>query len=180
MSGDAWHAALSWRIGRAVASRRKALDMTAQQLAKRCEDLGVPIHRTTITKIENGRSRFDLGELIVLAVALNTSPVTLLYPGPYGGLVDLIPRLRTTEFTAAQWFSGLQPVLEDGVAAGDAAHRRAGYRKSVETLQTLRRIEAFQESKPQGDRLTDDQRQQISFIDRQIDYLRTSLGDDYA
>ncbi|WP_082960566.1 MULTISPECIES: helix-turn-helix domain-containing protein [unclassified Mycobacterium] len=182
--GEGWHAALSQRIGQAVASRRKALDMTAQQLAERCKDLGVPIHRTTITKIENGRSRFDLGELIVLAVALNTSPVGLVYPGPYEGLVDITPSVRVTEFQAAQWFSGLRPALEDDTNASDAARLRAGYRKSMETLAVLRTIDELQARKakvvPTGKELTDEQRAENAFLDRQIDRWLASLGEDNA
>lgn len=184
ISGDAWHAALSWRIGRAIKSRRTDLEMTAQQLSERCRELGVPIHRTTITKIENGRSRFDLGELIVLAVALNTSPVRLVFPGPYKALVDVTPRVRVPEFQAAQWFSGLQPVLQDGVAASDAARLRAGYRESVKTLTVLRTIEELQARKarfiPKGSALTDEQREENAFLDRQIDRWQATLGEDNA
>lgn len=82
--------------------------MTAQQLSERCRQLGAPIHRSTITKIENGRPRFDLGELVVLAAALNTSPVALVFPGPYDTETDLLPTKKVIEFDAAQWFSGLQ------------------------------------------------------------------------
>lgn len=81
--------------------------MTALQLSERCRDLGAPIHRSTITKIENGRPRFDLGELLVLAAALDTSPVRLVYPGPYDQNVEVIPGVDATEFVAAQWFSAL-------------------------------------------------------------------------
>lgn len=84
--------------------------MTAQQLAQRCGELGVPIHRTTITKIENGRPRFDLGELVVLAEALNTAPLVLLYPGPYGDSADhqveVLPGQKIPPQVAAAWFSG--------------------------------------------------------------------------
>ncbi|WP_293012039.1 helix-turn-helix transcriptional regulator [Mycolicibacterium sp.] len=105
--GNAWHLATSQRIGRSVAARRKELGMTALQLSERCRDLGAPIHRSTITKIENGRPRFDLGELLVLAAALDTSPVRLVYPGPYDQNVEVIPGVDATEFVAAQWFSAL-------------------------------------------------------------------------
>lgn len=104
--GDVWHRMTARRIGEAVAARRKELGLTAQQLAERCRELGAPIHRTTITKIENGRPRFDLGELILLAAALSTSPVVLVYPGPYDTETNVLPRQLAMEFDAAQWFSG--------------------------------------------------------------------------
>jgi transcriptional regulator with XRE-family HTH domain len=117
-TGDEWQRDLASRVGAAVAERRKELGMTAQQLAQRCGDIGVPIHRTTITKIENGRPRFDLGELVVLAEALKTAPLALLYPGPYDGpgdhSVDVLPRQKVRPQVAAAWFSGrLRGVLRE-------------------------------------------------------------------
>lgn len=108
--GDDWQRDLAKRVGSAVADRRKELGLTAQQLAQRCGDIGVPIHRTTITKIENGRPRFDLGELVVLAEALKTAPLALLYPGPYSDAADLrvevLPGQEVSPQVAAAWFSG--------------------------------------------------------------------------
>lgn len=89
--------------------------MTAQQLAQRCAEIGLPIHRTTITKIENGRPRVDVGELVVLAEALRTAPLVLLYPGPYPDLHDDSREYRIAmapggQFVppqvAAEWFAG--------------------------------------------------------------------------
>lgn len=101
-SGDAWHRATAKRVGEAVANRRKELGMTAQQLAERCKSLGVSIHRTTITKIENGRPRFDLGELIVLAAALEVPAVALIYPDLPDGEVEVLPE---------QWISSIGALL---------------------------------------------------------------------
>lgn len=105
-SGDGWHAATAKRIGKAIARRRKYLGMTAQQLSERCAELHVPIHRTTITKIENGRPRFDLGELIVLAVALDVAPVALIYPHLPDGAVDRLPGDSASSAGASWWFTG--------------------------------------------------------------------------
>ena len=105
--GDEWHKAVAERIGEAVAVRRKALGMTAQQLAERCNELGAPIHRTTITKIENGRPRFDLGELLILSVALDIPPALLVFPQyPDEGFVEVVPRLFETNETAVDWLAG--------------------------------------------------------------------------
>jgi transcriptional regulator with XRE-family HTH domain len=107
--GDAWHIATAERIGRAVAKSRKDLGMTAQQLAERCKDLGAPIHRTTITKIENGRARFDVGELLILAAALHVPPVVLLYPDLPDGDVEIIPGRPANSWTAYLWAAGMAP-----------------------------------------------------------------------
>lgn len=105
-SGDAWHRATAARIGKAVGDRRRASGMTAQQLAERCAQLGVPIHRTTITKIENGRPRFDLGELMVLAAALDVAPVSLIYPDLPDGEVEALPGEKVSSIVALLRFTG--------------------------------------------------------------------------
>jgi len=83
--------------------------MTAQQLAERCKDLGAPIHRTTITKIENGRTRFDVGELFILAAALDVPPLVLLYPDLPAGEVEIIPDRPGTSWDAYLWATGMAP-----------------------------------------------------------------------
>lgn len=108
-TGDVWHRETSERVGKAVAKFRKDAGMTAQQLAERCKELGVPIHRTTITKIEGGRSRFDLGELLILAAALDVPPLVLLYPGLPDGEVEIIPDRKGTSWTAYRWATGMAP-----------------------------------------------------------------------
>jgi transcriptional regulator with XRE-family HTH domain len=104
--GDAWHRATAERVGKAVARFRKDAHLTAQQLAERCKELGAPIHRTTITKIEGGRSRFDLGEWLILAAALNVPPVVLLYPDMPDGQVEIIPGETDASFVALGWVTG--------------------------------------------------------------------------
>ena len=58
--------------------------MSAQALADRCAELGMPsLKRQAITNLENGRrGMVTVEELLVLAQALDTSPVTLLMPDP--------------------------------------------------------------------------------------------------
>lgn len=104
--GDDWHKAVAERIGKAVATRRKAVGLTAQQLAERCRELGAPIHRTTVTKIENGRPRFDLGELLILSVALDIPPALLVFPDYPDGFVEVVPGVEATNETAVDWLAG--------------------------------------------------------------------------
>lgn len=81
--GKAWELDLAARLGQAVQTRRNALGLTAQQLAQRTADLGYPITRVAISKIEGNMraGKVDVAELIVLAKALEMPPVLLLYPG---------------------------------------------------------------------------------------------------
>lgn len=116
--------------------------MTAQQLSERCRQLGAPIHRSTITKIENGRPRFDLGELIVLASALVTSPVVLVYPGPYNEEIDGLPTHRESQFEMAQWFSALAD--DDGIRLDAIGIRELQEARGLVERVSLRR-ENFEE-----------------------------------
>lgn len=81
---------------------------SAQWLADRTKELGHEVSRSVIADLENGRRRYvTTAELVVLAAALDTSPVTLVFPGPYNEIVDALPHLSVMQITAAQWFSGL-------------------------------------------------------------------------
>ena len=85
---------------------------SAQWLADRTKELGYEVSRSVISDLENGRRRYvTTAELVILAAALNTSPVVLIYPGPYDIHVELAPGLRVIEFDAAQWFSGFDTHL---------------------------------------------------------------------
>jgi transcriptional regulator with XRE-family HTH domain len=111
--GDAWHRATAERIGKAVARYRKDAHLTAQQLAERCRELGAPIHRTTITKIEGGRSRFDLGEWLILAGALGVPPIALLYPDLPDGQVEMVPGKLVKSYVGYTWVTGLMAFARD-------------------------------------------------------------------
>jgi transcriptional regulator with XRE-family HTH domain len=62
--------------------RTEVVGMSAQQLADRTAELGMPVSRPVIADLENGRRRYvTTTELIALAQALRaTSPLDLLYP----------------------------------------------------------------------------------------------------
>ena len=112
-SAKAWELELSGRVGAAVLARRKALNLTAVQLAERTKELGYPITRVTVTKIEgNKRSgKVDVAELLVLAVALEIPPALLLFPDFPDGKVDTLPGRETEKRVAVKWLSGLLPSM---------------------------------------------------------------------
>jgi transcriptional regulator with XRE-family HTH domain len=182
--GDDWHRALSARIGKAVADRRKALGMTAQRLSERCKELGAPIHRTTITKIENGRPRFDLGELLVLAAALNTSPLMLILSGPYNEKVELVPGREIVGFNAAQWISALEWLsaltIHDGrTYKHTALEARADWDASTGEIKLWRRLAELENS--QSSVVLRGDLEQAALYDRMIQDIRRQLGlDDNA
>lgn len=76
-----------------------------QQIAKRMEVLGHPLDRSAIARIENDDRRVTVDELLVLAAALGTSPLSLLTPN---GTVE-VGRIPLDADTMRRWLSGEEP-----------------------------------------------------------------------
>jgi hypothetical protein len=137
---EAWRV----RVGEALAAARKRSGLSAVQLSARTRELGNPIHRVAITKLESGDRDITASELVVLALALDTAPIMLLYPGPYAREVELMRGVELTEFIAAQWFSGLHDHVPPAPGANfyDYRHNLAALR-NVRTLDELRSRKAL-------------------------------------
>ncbi|OMC02101.1 helix-turn-helix domain-containing protein [Mycolicibacterium fortuitum] len=107
----AWELAMTQRIGEAVTARRKALGLTAQKLEELTRNLGYPITRVAVSKIENNTrsAKFDVAELLILAAALDIPPMLLLFPDFPDGTVEVVPGVQRTSQSAADWLSGRGP-----------------------------------------------------------------------
>jgi transcriptional regulator with XRE-family HTH domain len=96
-------------FGLAVNARRRALKLTASEVARRTDALGYPISRGAIAKIEtNSRSgKVDVCELLVLSAALDIPPVLLLFPEfPAGRRMAVLPDVAARGGEAVRWVSG--------------------------------------------------------------------------
>ncbi|MFC8078325.1 helix-turn-helix domain-containing protein [Streptomyces sp. NPDC057307] len=79
-----WEDRVKANVAGEVRRRRKEMGWSAQDLADRCEELGHPIPRTVIANMESGRrATLPLVDVIVLAAALETYPVCLIFPVGY-------------------------------------------------------------------------------------------------
>lgn len=109
-----WQKELAARAGNAVRERRKVLNLTAAGLAKRTAELGYPVSRVAIGKLENNHreGKFDLAELVVLAAALGIPPVMLIYPDLPHGQVEVLPEINCDAADAVGWFCGDSPRLD--------------------------------------------------------------------
>src|ERR1700758_3392227 len=137
--GRTWAEGQTARIGDEVFQLRKRQKLTAQQLADRTRELGLHVKRTAITDLEIGRRKhLTVAELTVLARALNTSPVALMFPGPYYGKVEVLPGVEASEIRAVQWFSGI-PGLTEGVVVA-LADDPVEYRKNLKRLRLAREV----------------------------------------
>lgn len=99
----------------ALEVRRLRGKRSAKWLADRTRELGFEVSRSVISDLEIGRRRYvTTTELIILARALDTAPIALLYPGPYlEGKIKVLPAPSSgkaapevTQIDAVHWFTG--------------------------------------------------------------------------
>lgn len=104
-----WEERQAHRIGTEV--RRLRGKRSAQSISQRTAELGCEVSRAVISDLEVGRRRYvTVTELVVLALALETAPVALMYPHPYWEEIEAWPTKAlppVPKVWAAQWFSGL-------------------------------------------------------------------------
>ncbi|MFJ3749266.1 helix-turn-helix domain-containing protein [Streptomyces sp. t99] len=125
-----------------VRRRRKELGWSAQDLADRCAEIGHPIPRNVIANMESGRrSNLPLVDVMVLAEALNTPPICLLYPVGYIEDVQRLPlQDSTSTLDALRWFTGEETDLgaDDDMLRYFRVHHAA-----QEQLRSARRDEEY-------------------------------------
>jgi transcriptional regulator with XRE-family HTH domain len=112
-----WADELHTRIAKAIRTARKD-KMSAEHLADECTRLGYPISRSTLANYETGRKkRLDVADLMVIAKALDVSPLALLFNGEPDQLVEMLPGQTETTLAAIRWFVGdpdwLNPAVRD-------------------------------------------------------------------
>ncbi|WP_217181782.1 helix-turn-helix transcriptional regulator [Streptomyces sp. AC495_CC817] len=119
-----WADRIKANVAGEVRRRRKEMGWSAQDLADRCEQLGHPIPRNVIANMESGRrANLPLVDVMVLAAALETYPVCLIFPVGYVERTqelpfqDLIPtwdalRRFTGEQEMPMYDAGLVPDFE--------------------------------------------------------------------
>jgi len=144
--------------------------------------------RQTVADLESGRRRFvTTAELLVLAAALDTTPVDLMFPDVSDepkNVVEVLPGVETTGFQATQWFSGhrcgfVDPddELEDRDARA-AAKARSALRSAL--LENWRLLDELNQRRdeivaPEGGSLTREQLEMLDLYNREIRNLRKQL-----
>jgi transcriptional regulator with XRE-family HTH domain len=125
-----------------VRRRRRELGWSAQDLADKCAEIGHPIPRNVIANMESGRrSNLPLVDVMVLAEALNTPPICLIYPVGYVDEVQRLPLQDSTPpLSALSWFTGEETDLgvDDDMLRYFRAHQAA-----EQQLQSARRDEEY-------------------------------------
>jgi transcriptional regulator with XRE-family HTH domain len=104
-----WPERLNAVTGGRVRYYRRRNDLTAGQLSDRCADLGLPMSRSKLANLENGRARQEgvgVAEVLVLAAALGVPPALLVFPLGSHDDVEVLPGCATDAWTAYRWLTG--------------------------------------------------------------------------
>jgi transcriptional regulator with XRE-family HTH domain len=131
---------LSELVGRRVRKYRDGR-FSAQALADRCAELGVPrLDRSVIANMENGRREsVSIDEVAVLAAALDVPPCLLFLPIGDEDEVHVTPTVALPPDLALRWFDGSDPLVSGGAVVGDRRAWRASA-APVALYRELRRL----------------------------------------
>lgn len=114
-----WNGRMAERIGRRVADYRKSSGtggrpITAQALADRCAELGHPLDRSVIAKLEKGlRQTVTVADLLVLAAALEVPPIALVFAPAQEEETEMLPGHTVATWQGIEWFTGEAPMGPD-------------------------------------------------------------------
>lgn len=99
-------------IAREIRRHRDRQKLSAQQLADRTAEFGMPIPRNVLANLESGRrDMITVAEVLVLAAALSVSPLELIAPAGYDSEIELLPGRKVDPLQASRWIDG-QLVLD--------------------------------------------------------------------
>ncbi len=104
-----WPEELNAIAGEQVQRHRRAHGWTAADLAERCAALGLPMSRSKVANLENGRARQEgigIAELLVLGAALGVPPALLIFPIGEKVPVPILPGKPVDPWAAYLCFVG--------------------------------------------------------------------------
>lgn len=184
-------------VARQVKRLRGERGLSAQRLAERCADLGMPeLNRSVLANLENGRRPFvTLDELYVLALALNAPPVALLFHFPTAE-VQVAPGTRPElEQLVRDWFDGRDGLqfsgnrgddpaaFEQALPAGDRRRVRASRHPAVRAIERMAQAASRVVEPPYRDEdVTEDTRYVKTDADRHVqrDYVEERRAEERA
>lgn len=157
-------------------------------LAERTRQIGYPVSRVAISKIEGNfrAGKLDVGELLALAVALEIPPARLLFPDFPEGTVELLPgqgQIADTVGTV-KWLAGNAPLpwtvghllvaeVNDGVELVQAVAKRAELDDNLLQAQLIERKQ--QESKESTQRAIAAYKAELAATKTRIDQAKSQL-----
>lgn len=160
-----WPAQLTQQVAAAIWATRTARGMSILRLANRTEELGCPVNRIAITRMESGDRMVTVSELIALAAALGTTPMALLFANAEAQ-VEILPGIDVTGADAAGWFTGAGTSLLDLIADLNDIDQQLDIQR-----RNLFQVQSGLEKLDMPDGLKDHQRQRIEHIEELIKSL---------
>lgn|SRR5699024_319156 len=105
----AWARQRAHEMGLGVRRAREKAGLSAAKLEEKTRELGYPVTRGTIAKIEGGHrdGKFDVAEVVILATALNVAPIDIVYP-PTSAPVEYLPEQTMPTGSALMKFANSQ------------------------------------------------------------------------
>ena len=99
-------------MGVGVKRAREKAGLSAAKLEQKTRDLGYPVTRGTIAKIEGGHrdGKFDVAEVVILATALDVAPIDIVYP-PTSTPVEYRPEQTMPTGSALMKFANSQALV---------------------------------------------------------------------
>lgn len=131
------------RVASNVRSLREDRHLTLDELSARLDQLGRPIQRSGLSKIEAGDRRVDADDLMALAVALDVTPNRLLLTADASEETVEITHDASTRVprrTAWAWADGDDMLSEPTVAHMKGAHRGEDGEPWLPSTQEIRDI----------------------------------------
>jgi hypothetical protein len=81
--------------------------MSVQKLADATAELGMEIPRSVLANLESGRrDTVSVAEVLVLAAALDVSPIELIFPVGFDEGTEMLPGRKVYPLDAVRWFTG--------------------------------------------------------------------------
>lgn len=184
-----WEEEQAFRVGNEV--KRLRGKRSAQWLSDRTRELGCSVTRTVISDIEVGRRRYiTVSELIILARALDTAPIALLYPFPYfrDGKIKVLPTPKGEQdrvldkIVAVQWFTGVLNIVPLDSLGMDLVDQ-SNYFANLRGLERARKVFAlFERNQKLNVRLGQQRRNRRegdgSVTDEEVDELIAEIEDN--
>ncbi|MEV0302075.1 helix-turn-helix domain-containing protein [Streptomyces prasinus] len=184
-----WEDRVKANVAGEVRRRRKEMGWSAQDLADRCEQLGHPIPRNVIANMESGRrASLPLVDVIVLAAALETYPVHLIFPVGYVEQTQELPfQYLVPTWDALRRFTGEEEVPgHDAGLVPDFEHHADLVRTALAALEEQERARFTAETATSSAQREEAERKRIKYADQAISakytlrHLRRELREEGA
>ncbi len=128
MAQDSWGERVTRAIAGQIRRWRHERGLSTERLADECARLGMPVPRSVLANLENGRREsVTVAELAVIAAALGVAPALLLFPIGLADSAEYLPGRSALPWDAARWWAGEASLEPDGTISPT-------WRRSVATM----------------------------------------------